>query len=88
MTTLEAFNHGNGTMTVFIRCQEHIEWLRVRGVQAPLAVGDVLLQSEDRRKVYPTISEAMEDSGAVARYLGVLENDYQESIALAGTILD
>jgi hypothetical protein len=73
METLQAFNHGDGTMTVFIRCQEHIDWLRVKGVRAPLAIGDVLLQSEDRRKVYPTMSEAMEDSGAVARYLDVLE---------------
>ncbi len=88
MGILEAFNHGNGTLTVFVRCQEHIDWLRAKGVRAPLAIGDVLLQSEDRRTVYPTISEAMEDSGAIARYLCVLENDYQESIALAGTVLD
>jgi hypothetical protein len=88
MKVLEAFNHGNGTLTIFIRCQEHIDWLRAIGVQAPLTIGDVLLQSQDRRKVFPTLSEAIEDSGAVARYLRVLENDYQDSIALAGTVLD
>jgi hypothetical protein len=66
MQTLEAFNHGNGTITVFIREQEHISWLRNRGVKENLHIGDVLLSGEDRRKVYPTLSEAIEDSGAVA----------------------
>lgn len=82
--TLEAFNHGNSTLTVFIREQRHIDWLRARGVTAELYIGDVLLHSEDRRKVYPTLSEAM--IPAVSRYLETLEDDFQGSIALMGVL--
>jgi hypothetical protein len=86
MTALEAFNHGNGTITVFIREQAHIDWLRSRGVLADLALGDVLLASEDRRKVYPSLTEAIQDSGAIARYLETMDNDYQDSVALTGKL--
>ena len=86
MKTLEAFNHGNGTITVFIREQEHISWLRNKGVKENLQIGDVLLTGEDRRRIYPTLSEAIEDSGAIARYLNTLENDYQDSIGLGGVL--
>lgn len=84
MQTLEAFNHGDGTLTVFIREQAHIDWLAARGVSVPLSIGDVLLSESDRRKVYPTLTEAMQP--AVARYLNTLENDYQDIVALNGTL--
>lgn len=84
MKTLEAFNHGNGTLTVFIREQEHISYLRNKGVKENLRIGDILLTGEDRKAVYPTLTEAMQP--AVARYLNTLENDYQDSLALAGEL--
>ena len=71
-------------MTVFIREQEHISWLRNKGVKGNLCIGDVLLTGDDRRAVYPTLSEAMQP--AIARYLNTLENDYQDSIGLAGVL--
>jgi hypothetical protein len=70
MRALEAFNHGNGTMTVHIREQAHIDWLRSRGVETALGFGDVLLQTDDRQKVYPTLTEAMQPT--IARYLDTL----------------
>jgi hypothetical protein len=84
MKTLEAFNHGNGTLTVFITEQAHIEWLKSKGITTNLFIGNVLLHSEDRSKVYPTLTEAM--SPAIARYIEIMENDYRDNIALSGEL--
>ncbi len=72
MQTLEALNHGDGTITVFVRCQEHIDWLRSRGVSCE-RLGNLIVAGADRVRIYPTLSEAM--SPAIARYLDTLQNE-------------
>jgi len=71
-TPIKAINHGNGTMTVLVETTEHIDYLRARGIAGEISIGPVLLTNSDRRKIYPTLTEAIEDSGCITRYLTVI----------------
>jgi hypothetical protein len=61
MPPIQAMNHGDSTMTIVVTEQSQIEWLRRMGLsQKFLAIGEHHLPPEERRKLYPTLSEALE----------------------------
>lgn len=61
MNPIQAFNHSDGTMTIVVTEHAQINWLRFMGVSEEfLKTGEHHLPSEERRKVYPTLSEAIE----------------------------
>jgi hypothetical protein len=70
---IQAMNHGDGTMTIVVTDPAQIEWLRAMGLPAEfLAIGEHHLPSEERRKLYPTLSEAIEPT--LARLLDARRN--------------
>lgn len=57
---IQAMNHGDSTMTVVVTEQSQVEWLRQMGLSPQfLSIGEHHLPSEERRKLYPTLSEAI-----------------------------
>lgn len=70
MPPIQAMNHGDATMTIVITDQAQIEWLRSMGLsQEFLTIGEHHLPPEERQKLYPTLSEAIEPT--LARLLDV-----------------
>jgi hypothetical protein len=70
MPPIQAMNHGDTTMTIVVTDEAQIEWLRSMGLaQEFLRIGEHHLPSEERRKLYPTLSEAIEPT--LARLLDV-----------------
>jgi hypothetical protein len=68
---IQATNHGDGTMTIVVTDPRQVEWLRSMGLPEQfLAIGEHHLPSNERRKLYPTLSEAIEP--ALARALDEL----------------
>ncbi len=60
MNPIQAFNHGDRTMTIVVTEQAQVDWLRLMGVAEEfLKTGEHHLPSEERRKLYPTLSEAI-----------------------------
>ena len=70
MPPIQAMNHGDKTMTIVVTDPAQVEWLRSMGVsQEFLTIGEHHLPSEERRKLYPTLSEAIEPT--LARLMDV-----------------
>lgn len=61
MPAIRAMNHGDKTMTIVVTDQSQVEWLRHIGLSPQfLTIGEHHLPSEEGRKLYPTLSEAIE----------------------------
>jgi len=70
MPQIQAVNHGDSTMTILVTEESEVEWLRTMGLsQEFLKIGEHHLPPEERRKLYPTLSEALEPT--LARLLDV-----------------
>lgn len=61
MPPIQATNHGDKTMTIVVTDPRQVEWLRAMGLpQRFLTIGEHHLPSEERRRLRPTLSEAIE----------------------------
>lgn len=71
MTPIEALTHGDGTITITITAPEQLDWLRSAGLADQfLTLGTHRLPVEERKKIYPTLTEVIQP--ILARYLSAL----------------